>query len=68
MASGEDATKGQVDARTAWPRFLVDPMPPVVLRITLHQEKTAGRKFQSNRLKGLVSLVLQDEDSFFAQT
>jgi hypothetical protein len=43
-------------------------MLPVVLGVTLHQEKAAGRKFQAYRLQSLVALVLQDEGPFFSQT
>jgi hypothetical protein len=63
-----DAAERQIDARPAWARFFVDSVFPIVLGLAFHQEQAAGRKFQSNRLQGLVALVLQDEDALFTQT
>jgi hypothetical protein len=48
--SRADAAKRQVDTRTAWTGFFFDPMLPIALGLALHQEKTAGRKFQADRL------------------
>src|SRR5437867_59312 len=62
--SRQDAPKRQVDARPARTRFFVDPMPPMVLGVALHQEKTAARKFQVNRLQSLLALVLQYKGPF----
>src|SRR5262245_10010984 len=55
--SRTDTTKSQVDPGSARVGFLVDPMLPVALRLSPHQEQAAGRKLQANRLQRLRFLV-----------